>query len=159
MNTCPELGQAHAGRQLALDEGLGKAESNSHHLAGRLHFGPENGIDAAELGEGKNRFLDREIIRDHFLVTPWLASDCPTMQRAAIFASCSPVALETKGTVRDARGLTSRTKTTPSLDRELDVHQTADLQPHGHQPRLPAQFVLQFGRQEYGGSEHAESPE
>jgi len=27
------------------------------------------------------------------------------MQRAAIFASCRPVALETKGTVREARGL------------------------------------------------------
>ena len=39
----------------------------------------------------------------------WLASDWPTMQRAAILASGSPVALETKGTVRDARGLTSRT--------------------------------------------------
>ena len=31
------------------------------------------------------------------------------MQRAAIFASCRPVAFETKGTVRDARGLTSST--------------------------------------------------
>ena len=39
----------------------------------------------------------------------WLASDWPTMQRAAILASGSPVALETNGTVREARGLTSRT--------------------------------------------------
>ncbi len=29
------------------------------------------------------------------------------MQRAAIFASGTPVALETKGTVREARGFTS----------------------------------------------------
>ena len=31
------------------------------------------------------------------------------MQRAAIFASGTPVAFETKGTVRLARGLTSKT--------------------------------------------------
>ena len=34
----------------------------------------------------------------------------PTMQRAAIFASCCPVDLETNGTVLEARGLTSSTK-------------------------------------------------
>ena len=37
------------------------------------------------------------------------ASFWPTMQRAAILASGSPVAFETKGTVRDARGFTSST--------------------------------------------------
>ena len=45
--------------------------------------------------------------------SPWSArcvfSACPTMQRAAILASGWPVALETKGTVREARGLTSST--------------------------------------------------
>src|SRR5450631_342000 len=44
---------------------------------------------------------------------PWLASVWPTMQRAAILASGRPVALDTNGTVRDARGLTSSTYTTP----------------------------------------------
>ena len=34
---------------------------------------------------------------------------CPTEIRAAAFASGTPVALLTKGTVRDARGLASRT--------------------------------------------------
>ena len=37
------------------------------------------------------------------------ASVWPTMQRAAILASGWPVAFETKGTVREARGLTSST--------------------------------------------------
>ena len=36
-------------------------------------------------------------------------SDWPTMQRAAILASGWPVALDTNGTVREARGLTSST--------------------------------------------------
>ena len=35
--------------------------------------------------------------------------DLPAMQRAAIFASGMPVALDTKGTVREARGFTSST--------------------------------------------------
>ncbi len=37
------------------------------------------------------------------------------MRRAASRASGTPVALLTKGTVRDARGFTSSTYTTPSL--------------------------------------------
>ena len=40
---------------------------------------------------------------------PCSASDSPTMHRAAILANGRDVALDTKGTVRDARGLTSRT--------------------------------------------------
>ena len=40
--------------------------------------------------------------------TPSSSSVLPTMSAAAIFASGRPVALDTKGTVRLARGLTSR---------------------------------------------------
>ena len=43
---------------------------------------------------------------------PCSASDTPTITFAAIFATGNPVALETKGTVRLARGLTSSTYTT-----------------------------------------------
>ena len=42
-------------------------------------------------------------------VTPWSARERPTMQRAATLARATPVAFETNGTVRDARGLTSST--------------------------------------------------
>ena len=45
------------------------------------------------------------------------------MQRAAIFASGMPVALETNGTVRDARGFTSSTIHRFALYRELHIHQ------------------------------------
>ncbi len=41
-------------------------------------------------------------------VRPCCASDLPVMTRAATLASGMPVALETNGTVREARGLTSR---------------------------------------------------
>ena len=40
---------------------------------------------------------------------PCSASEVPTMQRAAIFASERPIHLETNGTVREARGFTSIT--------------------------------------------------
>ena len=42
-------------------------------------------------------------------VTPSSASVLPAITLAAIFASGRPVALETNGTVREARGFTSRT--------------------------------------------------
>jgi hypothetical protein len=42
-------------------------------------------------------------------VTPSSASDFPAMTLAAILAQGMPVALETNGTVREARGLTSMT--------------------------------------------------
>src|SRR5216684_1281369 len=40
---------------------------------------------------------------------PCSSSDLPTVQRAAIFAQGTPVALPTKGTVREARGFASST--------------------------------------------------
>ena len=42
-------------------------------------------------------------------VIPWSASVRPTITRAAACARFNPVAFETNGTVRDARGFTSRT--------------------------------------------------
>ena len=39
----------------------------------------------------------------------WFLSFTPAMQRAAILASCCPVALLTQGPVREARGFTSST--------------------------------------------------
>ena len=47
--------------------------------------------------------------------TPNCSSVCPTITAAASLASGTPVALLTNGTVRELRGLTSRTYTTPSL--------------------------------------------
>jgi len=42
------------------------------------------------------------------------ASDEPVITREATLASATPVALDENGTVRDARGFASRTKTLPS---------------------------------------------
>ena len=70
--------------------------------------GPEHRVDAGELDEREDRFLDGEVRRDDLGASqPCFASEFPAMQRAAILASGRPVALETKGTVREARGFTS----------------------------------------------------
>ena len=39
----------------------------------------------------------------------WSASDSPSISRQAIFASGAPIAFETNGTVREARGFASIT--------------------------------------------------
>jgi hypothetical protein len=58
---------------------------------------------------GKHRFLHR-VIRRHDLPRDALVGQrTPAMQRAATLASGTPVALDTKGTVREARGFTSST--------------------------------------------------
>ena len=60
-----------------------------------------------ELDERKHRFFYREVFRHRCSRNPCFSSDSPTITLAAILASGTPVALETKGTVRDARGFTS----------------------------------------------------
>ena len=63
------------------------------------------------------------------------------MQRAAIFASGTPIALLTNGTVRLARGFTSRTNTL-RLDGELHVHETNHTELTSERDRLPADLGL-----------------
>ena len=50
----------------------------------------------------------------------------PAASRTAASTRLTPVALLANGTVRDARGLTSSTETSPSDERELDVQQADD---------------------------------
>src|SRR5450432_2489535 len=76
--------------------------------------GPRMVSTPGNLMNGKTASLTEKYGGTISPATPWLASDWPTMQRAAILASGLPVALETYGTVREARGLTSSTYTTPA---------------------------------------------
>ena len=72
--------------------------------------GPRIGSTPGNLLNGKTASLTEKYGGMTSPRTPfWSRSVWPTMQRAAILASGSPVALETNGTVRDARGLTSST--------------------------------------------------
>ena len=82
------------------------------------------------------------------------------MTRAAALASGTPVALETNGTVRDARGLASRTYRTSRHERELDVEQAAHADAARRSPRWSAGSArARSAPSVTGGSTQAESPE
>ena len=103
---------------------------DTHDLAGRAHLGAEHRVDdlagrGAEAAKGQDRRLDGDgpafedlarvrsgqnarlaQIRGGRCVQ--VAEGCENLTDDAL-ASCTPVALEAKGTVREARGLASMT--------------------------------------------------
>ena len=92
---------------------LAKAISNepSMPITSPVDFisGPEHGVDAGEAREGEHGFLHRAVLVGRRRSSLKLASFSPAMTRAAILATGMPITLATKGTVREARGLTSST--------------------------------------------------
>src|SRR5574343_1126103 len=68
--------------------------------------GPRMVSTPGNLTKGKTASLTEKYGGMTSLVTPCAFRLLPDMQRAAILASCRPVALETYGTVRKARGFT-----------------------------------------------------
>ena len=71
--------------------------------------GPSTGSTPGNLINGNTASLTEKYWGRTIPLTPWLASDWPAIARAPILANGRVVALETKGTVRDARGFTSST--------------------------------------------------
>ncbi len=76
--------------------------------------GPSTGSTPGNLLNGKTASLTEKyggtISTGGLSCRPtWSASFVPAMQRAAILASAWPVAFDTNGTVREARGFTSST--------------------------------------------------
>ena len=110
MNTSPCLGRRVLAPRAGLVEGLGEVLRDAHDLAGRAHLGPEDGVDARELGEREHRLLHRDVRRDDLLgeaeLVERLARHAPWRRssRAARRWPC-----DTNGTVREARGFTSST--------------------------------------------------
>ena len=105
------VGQPRAGRGLRLGEGGREVGGDAHHLAGRAHLGAEQRVGAGEAVEGQHRLLDRDVVAARGLgrAASSSASFSPSITRQASLASGRPVALETNGTVREARGLASIT--------------------------------------------------
>ena len=109
MKTAPLGRQDRAGGDLRLGEGGAEGRVDAHHLAGRLHLRAEQRVDAGELGEREHRLLHRDVRRNDLRGEAEVVAACwPTMTRAASLASGTPMALLTNGTVREARGFTSR---------------------------------------------------
>src|ERR1700676_4279708 len=104
--------QALPRRKLGFRERLSVRCRNPHDFARRAHLGAENSVDATKLVEGKHRRFHEKKFGTGISATPLCrttgscmdASFFPVISRAAAFASGTPVALLTNGTVRDARG-------------------------------------------------------
>ncbi len=71
--------------------------------------GPSSGSTPWNLANGNTASFTEKYGGTISPFTPCSSSVLPTMASAAIFASGMPVALDTKGTVREARGFTSST--------------------------------------------------
>ena len=56
------------GRDQGLVVGPAEVVVDPHHLAGRLHLGPEHGVDARQLVEREEHLLDRDVVEGALLV-------------------------------------------------------------------------------------------
>ena len=86
-------------------------------------------------------------------------SDSPSITRTATLARGTPVALPTKGTVRDARGLTSRQYTVPSLTANWALMRPRTPRASASRSIAVTMAVMVASSSEWGGSTQAESPE
>ena len=138
----PLARQRHTGGRLGLGERRGEVARYAHHLARRAHLRAEHGVGALEAVERQHRLLDRHVLAvAHPLPALRQASmsriRSPSMIRQASFASGTPTAFDTKGTVRDARGLASITYSSAGVDRVLDVEQPHDPDARGRSRGWP----------------------
>ena len=98
--------------------------------------GPSTMSTPGNFANGKTASLTETYFGTGSAVIPCSRSRLPTMTRAATLARFNPVALDTKGTVREARGLTSKNVDIAILYRKLDVHKPAHLEGPGQHVRL-----------------------
>ena len=159
------LGQPVARRGLALREREPNDAVDAHDLAGRAHLGTEDRVDLGEAVERQHRFLHRDVTALRpagaaALPSRSSASVAPTMTRAATFASGTPVALLTNGTVRLARGFASMHEHLAVLHRVLHVEQPDDVERVGQRVRCAPRSSRATSAESVGGGiAHAESPE
>ena len=108
--TVPRGRQRDARRGLRLGERGREVLGDAHDLAGRAHLRAEQPVGAVEAVERQHRLLDARRGRPVGSAgRSRSAIRSPSITRQAILASGTPVALDTNGTVRDARGLASIT--------------------------------------------------
>ena len=109
MKTVPSSGSETPAAAWALPNAVGK--SRAMPITSPVDFisGPEHGVGAGEAGERQHGLLDRDVARCGVAGTSWSARRSPSIRRHAIFASGAPIAFETNGIVREARGFASIT--------------------------------------------------
>ena len=110
---CRLRGRREPAPELALEHGLAEGRPAPITSPVERISGPRMGSTPGNLLNGNTASLTLKYggtITSPPLRTPFCdASVCPTMQRAGDLGQRLPVALETKGTVREARGFTSST--------------------------------------------------
>ena len=104
MKTLPAAGSAAPAAIWLLAKARGKSASMPMTSPVLAHLRAEDDVHAGELAEGEDDFLDGDVGGSGGSVMPSSASDFPAMTLAAILAQGTPVALPTKGTVRERGG-------------------------------------------------------
>ena len=150
--------EVDAGAELGLVVGFAEAVADAHHLAGRLHLRPEDGVNAGELGEGEHHLLDAEIGRK------CLEMEALPVQRLADHAAGGDLGQRQPGGLGD-EGNGARSPRVDLqhidhvlhaavdlvlLDGELHVHQADHLEAPGHQGGLALEFGHRLRRQRIG---------
>jgi hypothetical protein len=140
MYTVPLDGSFTPAASCAFAKALPKV-APAHDLAGRLHLGPEDRVDPGEADERNTGVFTKTPETCRSSVSPSWASVFPTITRAAIFASGTPVAFDRYGTVRDGARIHFEDVDRLVLDRELRVHQADDLEGPGDAARVVANLI------------------
>ena len=113
---------------MALGKSRGEVDVDAHDLARRPHLGTEYDIDAGELGERKNGFLDRHIVRRR------LTGDSLVIQRPSHhdpggnLCQVQTGGLGNKWYRSRSAGVDLEDINLAILDGELNVHQASDLE-------------------------------
>ena len=166
MQTVPLVGRREPAPSWLFSIASPKRAAGAHHLAGRAHLRAEDRVDAGELVEREDRFLDREVRRDHLAAhqpsAPVRASARPCSARRSSPAAGRSPSRRTAPCARRAGSPRARRR---PRRRPRPGSRTA--RSSGRRPSAPCAISVVWrrssscsaGGSEYGGSEQAESPE
>ena len=108
MKTVPVDRQRHPAAAWALPNAVGKSAAIPITSPVLFISGPSTASAPAKRANGSTASLT-QTWPSGIAGSSWSASASPSISRQAIFASGAPIAFETNGTVREARGLASIT--------------------------------------------------
>ena len=97
-------GQARPRRRLALGEGHRRSRGDRHDLARRPHLRPQHGRQRREIAGRAHRLFDADVVGHRLCGEAELGQRGPASSWRRSLAIGTPVALLTKGTVREAAG-------------------------------------------------------
>ncbi len=154
--TVPSTREIDAGAELRLGECQRVIGVEAHDFAGRAHFRAEQRIDAGEAGEREDGFLDRDVLERARVGLLAIAATALVELFASHDAGGDLGDRRADGLGDEGHGARGRAIDFEDvdravLDRELDVHQAADVQRLGENLGLALQFVHHLVRQRVNG--------